>query len=144
MASKKITNYQLNLIVDKIYQTLLPEIDRVREEKIKDYELEPEIIQLIDEYWETKSFLSNLKLIEEVQREKIREELGYNKYSSIYRSSNFDTKEELIEKIKINKVSTVKLDKKDIEFEVLTNSLDDIGSLVEKITNSMREKLLSE
>lgn len=72
MASKKITNYQLNLIVDKIYQTLLPEIDRVREEKIKDYELEPEIIQLIDEYWETKSFLSNLKLIEEVQREKIR------------------------------------------------------------------------
>lgn len=137
-SNKKITNYQLNLIVDKIYQTLRKEID-IKNKEIQDSFVPSEVLlSEIEEFYEIKERITTLQTIKDRITKRIEDMVGMG--ISFY---NFETREKLINIITIVQAPTIKMSKQDIEFEVLTNSLDDIGSLVEKITNSMREKFLS-
>lgn len=137
-SNKKITNYQLNLIVDKIYQTLRKEID-IKNKEIQDSFVPSEVLlSEIEEFYEIKERITTLQTIKDRITKRIEDMVGMG--ISFY---NFETREKLINIITIAQAPTIKMSKQDIEFEVLTNSLDDIGSLVEKITNSMREKFLS-
>lgn len=145
MASNKLTNYQLNIIVDKIWQELNQEIFDKNKEIIDSFNIHSN-----EEASEALTVLNTIRRNEEKIKVlndennslkiKARKLLCLNKWAGISSFSNIEEIKQYIKEV-FTKDSLTYLSKSDIELEVLTNQNSDISSLINTIIEKFKKKL---
>lgn len=143
MASNKLTNYQLNIIVDKIWKELNQEIAEKNREIINNFDIHSN-----QEASKALMYLSNLldirKNIEDLEKkQKEIKSLLNKKFKTSYYSYNLNSIEEIEDYVKkhFTNDDIIYLSKRDIELEVLTNQNSDVSTLINTIIEKFKEKL---
>jgi len=143
MASNKLTNYQLNIIVDKIWKELNQEIAEKNREIINNFDIHSN-----QKASKALMYLSNLldirKNIEDLEKKQKEIKSLLNKiFKASYYSYNLNSIEEIEDHVKKHFANDdiIYLSKRDIELEVLTNQNSDVSTLINTIIEKFKEKL---
>lgn len=145
MASNKLTNYQLNIIVGKIWQELYKEIDENNKRIVKDFNINSnkEAVEALTVLNTIRRNEEKIKVLNDENNSlkiKARKLLGFNKWAGISSFSNIEEIKQYIKEV-FTKDSLTYLSKSDIELEVLTNQNSDISSLINTIIEKFKKKL---
>lgn len=145
MASNKLTNYQLNIIVDKIWKELYKEIEENNKKIVEDFNINSN-----KEAFEALTVLNTIRRNEEKikilsdennsLRIKVRELLGFNKWTNFPYFNNLEESKQYIKEV-FTKDNLITLSKSDIELEVITNQNSDVSTLINTIIEKFKEKL---
>lgn len=143
MASK-LTNYQLNIVVDRIWEEINKEVQEKNKKIIKDFDINSnadayDALELFKDYIEVSEQIKTLKVQEDHYLKKLNEIFGYYRYTY----KNIRDLEEVKEIIKtfFTKDAIIFINRKDIELEVISNQNSDISELINNIIKKFKEKL---
>lgn len=140
MASNKLTNYQLNIIVDKIFEELRKAVDETNAKILESFDIDSNeqasrIKKLIKTVIEINALREKLGMEQSQLKSELRE-FGISTYI-------FKDEEELLTYIKgkLIKDSLIYINKRDIELEVIMNQNSDVSTLISNIVQKFKEKL---
>ena len=140
MASNKLTNYQLNIIVDKIFEELRKAVDETNAKILESFDIDSNeqasrIKKLIKTVIEINALREKLGMEQSQLKSELRE-FGISTYI-------FKDEEELLTYIKgkFIKDSLIYINKRDIELEVIMNQNSDVSTLISNIVQKFKEKL---
>lgn len=143
MASNKLTNYQLNIIVDKIWRELNQEISDKNKEIIDNFNIHSngEASKALMYF---NSLLKIRKKKEDLDKKEKEIKSLLNKiFKNSYYSYSLNSIEEIENYVKkhFTNDDIIYLSKRDIELEVLTNQNSDVSTLINTIIEKFKEKL---
>jgi len=144
--SKKLTNYQLNLVVNKIYDEVVREISKKNAELKEQFSFEDvpecvESLELLDTYIDLNKQISEIAEQQFGIRERLIKLKALPHYGYIT-NHNIKDSTQMIKNNLFDAYGTqISFKRSDIELAVLSNQHEDIGELINKVIKQFTESI---
>lgn len=137
---KRLTNLQMSVIVNKIYNELDKEIQAINTKRLESVDMDKVLeedsihpllkkIELLEE--EKDSLEKIIKSIEDT----VKERMGMSRYYTI------PTYDKYVNSLKRKEANLINIDKEEIEASVILSDVEDLDSLIKSIKKSMSKNI---